>query len=333
MNRYDRQERVRQVGPAGQAKLADAHVTIVGLGALGSHAAALLTRAGIGELTLIDPDQVSETNLQRQALYTTADAAAARLKVVAAGAHLKEINPAVDLHLLPASLEADLIPADCDLILDCLDNYATRAQLNQAARKANRPYLFASCAGTFGTVMPIKPDGHHPCLNCLYPNLAELTKTDCDLLGVITPLVPLVAGLQVSLAMKLLIDPAAVSFDRVWTIDAWQPTFQSFKVPRDPACPVCQDPAATPATPEARVTALCGSQTYKYHLTAPDLAQISYRLTGSGLAVEESPIFLRFSWHDHQVSLFKNGQLLLYGAANQAVAEKLIGELLARLNQ
>ena len=318
MNRYDRQERVRQVGPAGQAKLADAHVTIVGLGALGSHAAALLTRAGIGELTLIDPDQVSETNLQRQALYTTADAAAARLKVVAAGAHLKEIN---------------LIPADCDLILECLDNYATRAQLNQAARKANRPYLFASCAGTFGTVMPIKPDGHHPCLNCLYPNLAELTKTDCDLLGVITPLVPLVAGLQVSLAMKLLIDPAAVSFDRVWTIDAWQPTFQSFKVPRDPACPVCQDPAATPATPEARVTALCGSQTYKYHLTAPDLAQISYRLTGSGLAVEESPIFLRFSWHDHQVSLFKNGQLLLYGAANQAVAEKLIGELLARLNQ
>lgn len=333
MNRYDRQERVSQIGPAGQAKLAAAHVVVVGLGALGSYAASQLVRAGVGELTLIDPDQISETNLQRQALYTTADAQAATLKVTAAAQHLQAINPLVRLHLLPASFEANLLPADCDLILDCLDNYATRALVNHAARAAHLPYLFASCAGTFGTVMPIRPDGHHPCLNCLYPNLPELTQTDCDLIGVMTPLVPLVAGLQVSLAFKLLIAPEQVDFDRVWTLDAWEPAFQSFKVPINPGCPVCQQVSSSPEVlnPTPQVTALCGSQTYRYRLANPDLNELASRLTAAAHPVEHSPIFIRFSWQGHQVSLFKNGQLLLYGAENLQTATALIDQFVTMI--
>ena len=181
--------------------------------------------------------------------------------------------------------------------------------------------------------MPIRPDGHHPCLNCLYPNLPELTQTDCDLIGVMTPLVPLVAGLQVSLAFKLLIAPEQVDFDRVWTLDAWEPAFQSFKVPINPGCPVCQQVSSSPEVlnPTPQVTALCGSQTYRYRLANPDLNELASRLTAAAHPVEHSPIFIRFSWQGHQVSLFKNGQLLLYGAENLQTATALIDQFVTMI--
>ena len=160
-----------------------------------------LVRAGVKRLVLIDPDTVDVTNLQRQSLFTEADANQQRLKVEAAKEHLHEINSACQITAIPAPITADLIDEyQFTLCLDCLDNYQARDLLNKLAIIKNFDYLFASCAGTYGNVMAISPQ-NHPCLNCLFPNINELKQNDCDLIGVNTALIPIVAGLQVSLAL------------------------------------------------------------------------------------------------------------------------------------
>ncbi len=124
MNRYDRQERVHQIGVVGQQKISHATIMIVGVGALGSYTAEQLVRAGVKRLVL--------TNLQRQSLFTEADANQQRLKVEAAKEHLHKINSACQITAIPAPITADLIDEyQFTLCLDCLDNYQARDLLNK----------------------------------------------------------------------------------------------------------------------------------------------------------------------------------------------------------
>src|SRR5437016_4673768 len=121
MERYSRQILYRQIGMAGQQKLADARVAIVGCGALGSHQAAALVRAGVGELLVIDRDYVEESNLQRQSLFDERDAAESLPKAAAAEAHLKQANSAVKVQGIVADLTAGnaaQMLAGIDLLLD-----------------------------------------------------------------------------------------------------------------------------------------------------------------------------------------------------------------------
>ena len=122
------------IGAAGQEKISQATVLVAGCGALGSYVAEQLTRAGVAHLILVDPDQVSLTNLQRQALFDEDDVNQHRLKVMAAKNHLNQINHEVEITPLPAPLSIDLLnELDFDLVIDCLDNYQARDLINQAA--------------------------------------------------------------------------------------------------------------------------------------------------------------------------------------------------------
>lgn len=316
LNRYDRQERVKVIGKAGQQKLNDATVLIAGVGALGSYTASQLLRAGVKQLILIDPDVVSTTNLQRQALFTEQDVADGTFKVDAAKAHLLAIDHTAHIDVYPEPLsESHLTDLTFDLVLDCLDNFRTRDLINKVALKQNFDYIFASCAGTFGSVMPVSPT-KHACLNCLYPNLEDLKQTDCDLIGVNTALVPLVSGLQVSLALHYLVDKASVNFAQLTTIDNWQLSFQNFKIKKDPACPVCskRDWALPAAESAEQVTVLCGTQTYSVQMsTSPQLAQLNQWLADQAIPYRQFKSFSTFTWAGYSVSLFKTGKCLLYG--------------------
>lgn len=316
MNRYDRQERVKAIGKSGQQKLLAATVLIAGVGALGSYTASQLIRAGVKHLILIDPDIVSTTNLQRQALFTEQDVAKGQFKVDAAKAHLLAIDHTAIIDAYPEPLiQSHLINLKFDLVLDCLDNFRTRDLLNKTALKLHFDYVFASCAGTFGSVMAISPTDH-PCLNCLYPNLDDLKQTDCDLIGVNTALVPLVSGLQVSLALHYLVDKTSVNFGQLTTIDNWQLTFQNFKINKDPHCPICsrQDWTMPAEQSSDQVTVLCGTQTYSVQMSSSlPLAQLNRWLTDQGISHREFKSFSTFSWRGYSTSLFKTGKLLLYG--------------------
>lgn len=329
MNRYDRQERVRQIGPAGQAKISQATILIVGLGALGSYAASQLVRAGVKRLILVDPDVVTVSNLQRQALYTTFDAAKKRFKVLAAKEHLQAINPTVAVTAIPAPLTTDVIQKQSfDLCLDCLDNYTARDLLNRLAIAQHFDYLFASCAGTYGNVMAVSPR-KHPCLNCLFPNLDQLKQADCDVIGVNTALIPVIAGLQVSLALHYLVDRASIDFSRLYTIDNWLLTWNRFKIKKRSDCPTCHTPTDRLLTkleqeqPELKM--LCGEGAFYTTLTAPvDLVSWQEWLKQRSLLVGTSPLFIHFQWQGHPVSLFRTGRLIMYQLATPEAANHLL---------
>lgn len=315
LNRYDRQERVTVIGHDGQRRINAATILIVGVGALGSYAAEQLVRAGVGHLILVDPDTVSLTNLQRQALFTEADVRDQALKVDAAKNHLQAINHHVEITAYPAALDDDLLQTlTFDLVLDCLDNYGTRILINRAALVERFDYIFASCAGTFGTVMPIRA-WQHACLNCVYPNLEALQQTDCDLLGVNTALVPIIAGLQVSLALHYLVVPTSVDFGQLTTIDNWQLSQQTFHVRKNPNCPTCQrtnwDLTTAPITNPVQV--LCGTATYQARFTQkPNLAAITDWLLDRQFSIKSYASFISFKWEDRPISIFKNGKVMLY---------------------
>lgn len=335
MDRYDRQERVKQIGTAGQGRISQATVLIVGVGGLGSYAAATLARAGVKKLILVDPDTVSLTNLQRQALFTERDCQEHRFKVAAVKDHLQAINSSVEVAAIPAPLTADLVVDNhFDLCLDCLDNYRGRALLNELAIKHHFDYVFASCAGNYGNVMAISPQ-EHPCLTCLFPDIKQLMNTDCDVIGVNAALLPLVAGMQSSIALHYLVDQSTVDFDHLITYDNWSMTANRFKVSKQVTCPACQRHRQI-STDEggSQLTMLCGADAYYIRLTREvKLSNWASYLDSLGALTTSNPLFIQFKWSNRPVSLFKNGKLVMYDLADRATAEGQLNSIIKLANK
>lgn len=310
MDRYDRQIRVTKIGAAGQAKLQAAHVLIVGCGALGTYTAEQCVRMGIGQLTLVDSDHVELHNLQRQTLFTETDALEATPKVTAAAKALQAINRAVVINTIQASFEefllAELPPAD--LLLDCTDNYQVRQQLNDYCRHYQRPLVFAALAGTTGQVMPLRP-GVDICLGCAFPNLTELAQKDCDLLGVMTPLVPLISSLQVSLALQILTAAPDLRWDQMIYVDGWSLAIQKFKVRRNPRCAYCQKAPA--AAPNLTIKKLCGQQVFAVQM-APALYE-KLAACPEPITIRQNPLATQLTWDHYQITCFPNGRAHFYG--------------------
>lgn len=334
MDRYDRQERVNQIGTAGQARISQATVLIVGVGGLGSYAAVILARAGVKKLILVDPDTVSLTNLQRQALFTENDCQEHRFKVTAVKNHLQAINSSVEVVAIPSPLTADLVSDNhFDLCLDCLDNYRGRALLNELAIEHHFDYVFASCAGNYGNVMAISPQ-EHPCLTCLFPDIKQLMNTDCDIIGVNAALLPLVAGMQASIALHYLVDQSTVDFDHLITYDNWSMTANRFKVSKKATCPVCQrHQQISTDQGGSQLTMLCGANAYYVRLAhGVKLTSWAYHLNSLGALITSNPLFIQFKWVNRPVSLFKNGKLVMYDLANRADAEGQLNRIIKLAN-
>jgi adenylyltransferase/sulfurtransferase len=214
-DRYHRQTLLPQIGSQGQQRLGRSRVLLVGCGALGCAAAALVVRAGVGFIRIADRDIVELTNLQRQVLFDEADAADETPKAIAAANRLRRINSAVTIepHVLDvhaqnveelAGLERGQTPVD--LILDGTDNVATRYLLNDVSVKHGIPWIYAACIGTEGRCLAVRP-GATACLRCLFPDpppAAELPT--CDTAGVLGPAAAMAASLQVTAALKILLE-------------------------------------------------------------------------------------------------------------------------------
>lgn len=329
MDRYDRQRRVHTIGDNGQTRISQSTILIVGMGALGTYAAMQLVRAGVRKLIIIDPDTVSVTNLQRQALFTEQDAAEKKFKVEAAKHHLLEINSQVEITAIPAPLSADVITTNAfDLCLDCLDNYSARDLLNKLAIKYQFDYIFASCAGNYGNVMAVSPL-NHPCLNCVFPQIDELKQNDCDIIGVNTALIPLVSGIQISQALHYLVDKGSVDFDHLFTFDNWSMAATKFKIKKNAHCPTCQQPNKIIINEQAaELHMLCGEGAFYTNLPQPiSLAQWQAKLKKDEKLLGASPLFIHFKWAGRPVSLFKNGKLIMYQLGDSKLAKRQLASL------
>src|SRR3990172_4789294 len=221
MSRYSRQELFAEIGKEGQSKLVSATVAIVGCGALGSLQSEILTRGGIGKLIIIDRDFVEPVNLQRQVLFTEADAKQSIPKAIAAASRLREINSEVEVIAYVADLGPDHVAlfSGVQLILDGTDNFQTRYLLNDIAWKTGNPWIYGACVGAGGIAAAFVPESF-PCLRCVFE--AEPppgTAPTCDTAGIIWPAVGAVVSYQVTAALKILtgkeFKPQLLQFD-VW---------------------------------------------------------------------------------------------------------------------
>lgn len=240
--RYQRQMLLPQIGPAGQERLAQAHLLLIGCGALGTVIADQLGRAGVGFLRIVDRDVVELSNLQRQVLFDEADAREGVPKAVAAAKRLAQINShiVIEPHVLDVhSGNIESLLDDVQLVLDGTDNVATRYLVNDACVKRNIPWIYGACVASEGRVMPIVPT-QGPCLRCIFPQppgAGELPT--CDTAGVLGPAAQGVASLQSTLAIKWLI--GAKVAQELTTLDLWLNRFKVISTAdsKNPDCPCC----------------------------------------------------------------------------------------------
>lgn len=240
--RYSRQVLLSQVDIAGQLRLKQGRVLLVGLGGLGSPAALYLAAAGVGELHLADFDTVDLTNLQRQVLHDSASVGSS--KVDSASSRLQALNPHVRLVAHRQALDSDSLAAavaDVDVVLDCSDNFATREAVNAACVAAGRPLVSGAAIRLEGQLSVFdtrRPES--PCYHCLYGHGSEAELT-CSEAGVLGPLVGLVGSLQALEALKLLAGFGEPLIGRLLLIDGLGTRLRELRVKRDPACAVCAE--------------------------------------------------------------------------------------------
>jgi adenylyltransferase/sulfurtransferase len=332
--RYSRQLLFAPIGEAGQQRLAASTVAIVGCGATGAASAALLARAGVGTLILIDRDFVEESNLQRQVLFDEADAAAATPKAEAARRQIARFNSDIQVHAHVADLVPDNIHAllrnpengrGADIILDATDNFETRYLINDYAVEQGRPWIYAAAVGSYAATMNILP-GETACLACLFPRPPSGPVETCDTAGILNTAVNLAASVQVTEALKYLTGARDVMRRSLISWDLWQNERSeiSAATPR-PGCEVCglRDFAHLRGEGRPHIT-LCGRnsvQIHEHHRPV-DLAAAADRLRPHG-DVRQNGLLLQFRRGPHTLTLFADGRALIQGTTDISLARTL----------
>jgi adenylyltransferase/sulfurtransferase len=237
--RYARHLALPEIGAAGQQKLADSSVLVVGAGGLGSPAALYLAAAGVGRIGLIDHDRIEVSNLQRQVLFATAQIGQG--KAVTAQERLTALNPAlqVDAHaekLVAGNVERLFAPYD--VVLDGTDRLATRYLVNDACVLLGKPLVSAAIHRFEGQAMTYLP-GRSPCYRCLYPDSPEELIPNCATAGVLGVLPGVMGSLQATEAIKLLLRIGEPLAGRLLVYDALALNFDEFRFSRRADCAVC----------------------------------------------------------------------------------------------
>src|SRR5271154_2476958 len=251
INRYKRHLILPEVGMAGQLKLVNAKVLCIGAGGLGCPISLYLAAAGVGTIGLADVDVVSPSNLQRQVLFGVSTIGEDKVK--AAAKRLKDLNPDINIiehkTVVNSSNVLDLVK-DYDIIIDGTDNFPTRYCVNDACVLLKKPNVYGSIFRFEGMVTvfashlanPDRPGEHGPCYRCMYPEPPDPGSVpSCAEGGVIGVLPGIIGTLQANEVIKLILNIGKPAIGRLTTFSALDLEFKTFKVLRDPLCPVCGD--------------------------------------------------------------------------------------------
>jgi len=241
-DRYLRQIVIPEVGQAGQNRLARASVLIVGVGGLGGTSALYLAAAGVGRIALLDPDVVELSNLQRQILYKTSDIS--RHKVTLAAQRLHDLNPEVEVDVHKKRLtrqDAASLLQPYDIVLDGTDNFEARYLMNDVCYELGKPYVFGAVQGFDGQATVFWRD-RGPCYSCLFPEPPpEGALPGPAEAGVIGVCPGIIATIQATEALKLILGVGRTLCGRVLVYDGLAMDFELVELRQDPDCPVCGD--------------------------------------------------------------------------------------------
>lgn len=241
--RYSRHILLEQFGVEAQLAFARARALIVGAGGLGTPAALYLAAAGVGHLTIADPDRVDLTNLQRQILYSTHDVGS--VKVQAAKRALFDLNPEVEIEAIEQRLEGvhlDQLVSAADVILDCSDNFVTRHALNRACVAHGKPLISGAAIRFDGQISVFDlRDGQAPCYHCLFPEGHDVEEVNCATMGVFAPLTGIIGAMQAAEALKCIVNIRGTLSGRLLLLDALSMQWHSIAITRDPQCDICRE--------------------------------------------------------------------------------------------
>lgn len=351
--RYHRQMLLPELGEKGQRKLLESTVLVLGCGALGTVAANMLARAGVGHLVIVDRDFIEITNLQRQVLFDEQDIADNLPKAEAAKNKIARINSQVKVTAIVDDINyrnIEKYAAGVDSMVDGLDNFETRYLANDCAVKHGIPWIYGGALGTVGaayTILPHSGDGRFawetnkrsratPCLRCIFEEVPPPgSSPTCDTAGVLGAAVGIVANFQVAETLKVL----SGNFHRVCptmlNFDLWANSFRQLKVAATRErvdCPCCKHGRFEYLEGKAgsSTTTLCGSNsvqlTHRQCNRALDFRQLADRLRSHG-TVSGNEHMLRAEISDngnaYELTLFADGRAIIKGTREGNIARSL----------
>jgi molybdopterin/thiamine biosynthesis adenylyltransferase len=334
---YSRQIVMPHIGYDGQLRLRDASVCIAGVGGLGSPAAMQLAAMGVGHIRLVDYDVVELSNLQRQHLYDVSSVGYPKVEVAAQ--RLRGLNPHVKVEPLTLAIgphnALDIVDR-MDVVVDGLDHMAPRYAINWACVKLGVPYVFGAAVSTYGNISTILP-GESACLECLFGTVRDDALPSCSILGVHPSILGLVASIEVSEAIRLLLGQAPRLANRLLHCDIETLEFESTELSRRDDCPVCGPvPSMSPAFLEHKlVTELCARDGERTFAVLPerdlalDLDEVDRLLREKELPVTvKAKLGRTFHWRpEKQSSLLASGVMIVEGAQTEDEAHDLFQSL------
>ncbi len=353
LDRYNRQMLLPGFGEAAQQKLLGSTAVLLGCGALGSVAADMLARAGVGHLVIVDRDFIELSNLQRQVLFDERDVDDAIPKAEAAKRKLAKINSAVRVTAIVDDLNHTNIERHAraaDILVDGLDNLETRYLANDFAVKHGVPYVYGAAVGTTGMAFAVMPHSlgkapwektaggslATPCLRCLFEEVPPPgSSPGCDTVGVLSSAVGIIANFQVAEVLKIL----SGNFERVnrtlLNLDLWSNELLQLGVNSaydDGNCPCCKQRRFDYLDGKAgsNAVSLCGRDAVQLLQRSGagvvDLAALASRLQGLG-KVTSNEFMLRAqivdSGKDYEITLFADGRAIVRGTDEPGLARSI----------
>lgn len=328
--RYSRQILFREIGKAGQERLMDSRVLLVGAGALGASHAEMLARAGVGTLRIVDRDFVEFTNLQRQTLYKEQDAIDRLPKAIAAKRRIAEINSEITVEEHVADVNNSNIESltdGCDIVIDGTDNFQVRYLVNDACVKHDTPWIYGAAVSSYGTTMTVIP-GETPCLRCVFEDMPDAgSAPTCDTAGVIMPIISSIAAVQVAEAIKLLTGNRKMLHRSLMQIDVWQNDWRKIKLAGpNPDCIACgkRQSDFLDADSQEFAAVLCGRDAVQIAppKTTIDLENLAEKLAPLG-DVRVNEYLLRFNHNGTELTVFTDGRAIIKGTDDVSTARSL----------
>ncbi len=330
---YSRQVVLKELGQKGQNRLCRSKVAVVGVGGLGTVSALYLALAGVGNLRLIDQDIVETKNLHRQILYAVDDVDYP--KAEAAAARLQKQNPLIKAESVSENVNAgnvERLLRGVDLVVDGLDNMATRYLINRACVKMKVPYVFGAAIGMEGNLSVFDPP-ETPCLECVLPHLSDNELLKCDTRGVIGATPGIIGAMQAFEAIKVLTGMGTPLKSKLMICDFTDMSFTAIDISKRANCPSCE--GTLPPELKERMVWLCGQNTANINPEMPlklDLEQLSSMVLRHGFHVRvKSRLALMFDYGGLEVSLFNGGRMLIKNVSDEKTALIAYREILAAL--
>ncbi len=332
MDRYSRQILFSPIGEEGQKQLGEKHVLIVGIGTLGTQSAEMLTRAGVGKLTIVDRDYIEWSNLQRQQLYTEEDARKRTPKAVAAKERLQKINSEIEInaHIMDVTpTELERLIVGVDLMLDATDNFDIRMIMNDISQKHKIPWIYGSCVGSYGMSFTIQPE-QTPCLHCLMETVPVGGQT-CDTAGIIHPAASQVVVHQTTEALKILTNNLSALRKKLISFDVWANHIVQMDVSpmKKQDCPSCGENATYPFLQfdeQTKTAVLCGRDSVQIRPPTTqqrNLKQLAEHLKKTGGEIESNEFLLSFRINEERMVIFNDGRALIHGTNDVEKAKTL----------